>query len=805
MFIKRAALLAALACTLSTAAFAQKYDVEIRRTSFGIPHITAKDYGSVAYGIGYSFAQDNVCLMLDELVTINGERSLYYGPDGTYVYGQKNINLDFVMKLVNGDAAQVQAGYNAMSAQTKQAAAGYVAGFNRWLKDNAANIPVPCRGTPIVRNMTELDMYRLFRRYTLESSYVPFLDGLVAAQPPVAPKAAHASKAVRPAGHPAYPTEINPQHAYDMSPSYWREVHADWYEGPASNALAVGQDGVESGRSLLLGTPHFPWFGPLRFYQMHLTIPGELDVMGASLAGAPIVNIGFNQDVAWSHTNDKAWHFNLYQLQLVPGKPTSYIYDGVERQMTPKTVTVKSRGADGVVRDVSTTFWLSHFGPAVVSNQIPIPWTTSFAYVMKDANAKNDRLIDQWLRINRAKSVGDIHTALKEVLGIPWVNTTAVDRYGDAFYSDISATPNISREQFYRCLPPNDFTLAAVFGFGGPAILRGNTSECEWQVTTNDARGELMPGDKLPAIYRRDYAHNANDSFILGNPGAPLNVLNYGPLVGSVEEQGLRTRIGLAQAQARLAGQDGLPGNKFSMQNLQAIALSNRSLGAELFLDDMLKVCTSPDATVQRACNVLKTWDRKFELSSVGSQLFAEIFPRVTRNDATYRVPINWLDMVNTPRGLLTEQPAVANNVITAMKDAVALLDGLSIPIDKPWGQVHLSLKQGVPNVPGGVVPIPISGGPGTALGIYNAINNQRVKDIGYAVVFGTSYIQTVAFDDSGPRAQGFLTYSQSLNPASPHYMDQTMRFSRKQWIDLPFTDAQIRADPALTTTTLRE
>jgi acyl-homoserine-lactone acylase len=241
------------------------------------------------------------------------------------------------------------------------------------------------------------------------------------------------------------------------------------------------------------------------------------------------------------------------------------------------------------------------------------------------------------------------------------------------------------------------------------------------------------------------------------------------------------------------------------MQNLQTIALSNRSLAAELFLDDILRVCTNPDAVVQQACTVLKAWDRKFELTSVGGQIFAEVFPRIARNDATYRTPTNWLDLVATPSGLLTEQPAVAANVVQAIKDGMAVLATNNIPHDKPWGQVHLSLKQGVPNVPGGVVPIPINGGPGTALGVYNAINNTRVKDIGYAVVFGTSYIQTVAFDDNGPRAQGFLTYSQSLNPASPHYLDQTRRFSTKQWIDLPFTDAQIRADANLTSVSLRE
>jgi acyl-homoserine-lactone acylase len=37
------------------------YSAEIRRTAHGIPHIKAGDYGSLGFGYGYGFAEDNVC------------------------------------------------------------------------------------------------------------------------------------------------------------------------------------------------------------------------------------------------------------------------------------------------------------------------------------------------------------------------------------------------------------------------------------------------------------------------------------------------------------------------------------------------------------------------------------------------------------------------------------------------------------------------------------------------------------------------------------------------------------------------
>ena len=56
-----------------------RYEVEIRRTSHGIPHITAKDYGSLGFGEGYAFAQDHLCSLADQVVKARGERAKYFG------------------------------------------------------------------------------------------------------------------------------------------------------------------------------------------------------------------------------------------------------------------------------------------------------------------------------------------------------------------------------------------------------------------------------------------------------------------------------------------------------------------------------------------------------------------------------------------------------------------------------------------------------------------------------------------------------------------------------------------------------
>ena len=52
---------------LSASIFAgeRRYEAQIRRTSYGIPHIKAKDFGSLGYGEGYAQAEDHLCTVAD--------------------------------------------------------------------------------------------------------------------------------------------------------------------------------------------------------------------------------------------------------------------------------------------------------------------------------------------------------------------------------------------------------------------------------------------------------------------------------------------------------------------------------------------------------------------------------------------------------------------------------------------------------------------------------------------------------------------------------------------------------------------
>src|SRR4051812_5081338 len=54
-------------------ATASRINVELARTTYGVPHVRANDFRSLGYGLAYAYAQDNLCMFADSMVTVRGE------------------------------------------------------------------------------------------------------------------------------------------------------------------------------------------------------------------------------------------------------------------------------------------------------------------------------------------------------------------------------------------------------------------------------------------------------------------------------------------------------------------------------------------------------------------------------------------------------------------------------------------------------------------------------------------------------------------------------------------------------------
>ena len=394
------------ACSSVSLAPAQR-SVQVERTPYGIAHITAPDYEGIGYGVAYANAQDNVCQTAQQLVTVRGERTQYFGRQATGQLGLRqlpNAQVDVFIRAHMDDAALARA--NATSSAEAQAAGrGYVAGYNRYLQDvGPGGLPSECRNAAWVKPMTLAELHRITEQSMILGGIGAFADAVLGAVPPN--RTALGAK-------PDAPTPALPQRGREE-------------EMLASNGWAFGRNATPNGAGVLLGNPHFPWVGTNRFWQMHITIPGQLDVMGAAIGNSPVVQIGFNRDVAWTHTVSTGKRFTIYELQLDPADPTTYIVDGQRKKMEVRQVSLGEAGA-GISHTVHYTQW----GPVLVVPRAGLTWSASTAYAIADANTLNTRSLDTWIRMNRARSAEELRAAMGNQ-GIPWVNTIGADRAGQA-------------------------------------------------------------------------------------------------------------------------------------------------------------------------------------------------------------------------------------------------------------------------------------------------------------------------------------------------------------------------------------
>lgn len=750
-------------------------EVRIRRTEFGIAHIEAPDLRSLAFGMAYAHARDHLCQTADHLLTMRGERSKHFGPHETGYFGLKqwhNRHLDvfvkaFMIKWPPGTPGRPEG----MSRDAWELAQGYVAGYNDFLRTAAARNDntvqahyADCLGPAApapAEDMTIEQFLRLNEEISIMLGSGGLIDAIVDADgasfgwsDPSRSTTTHGTTDdCIPAGPTASLAPMTPQAGVG-----------------GSNGWAFGREATGNRRGLVLGNPHFPWEGPLRFWQVHLKT-GGLDVMGVAMGNSPIVQIGYNRDVAWTHTVATNKSHVVYRLALERGDRRTYLSDGKPHRMEAVPVTISVRTPGGQTVECVKTVWRTRYGPIVTKG--PHDWTDDFAYAVKDANLNNLRAIDTWLNIGRASTVGEIERALSN-LGLQWSNTIAADRHGTALFASHSATPHITDAQLQRC----EIKAAVVDqSLRWNPVLDGSTSACDWMHDRRSpVRGLIAPG-RLPAMVATDYVLNSNDSFWLTQPQRPLT--GYPRIVGWTDSvQLLRTRAGIEQAQSLVRK----PGS-LDDSTLRNEFFSNRNHAARLVLDDLLGLCTfvkAGDTTLIDACTTLRNWDRTSDANKPGALLFREFWKKLNsrfNHAPPWRVPFDPNRPVDTPRGLLGfSDMAVRKQVLDALSDAAA---GLPSGTSATLGAVQKHSVRGT--------SYELHGGPE-----YEGVLNKLVCTKQKCGEYGPTYLQVVTFDRRGPVARSLLVYGQSSNPASEHYFDQLPNYAGKTWVDAPFHDTDI-------------
>jgi acyl-homoserine-lactone acylase len=750
----------------------------IRWTDYGVPHIKADNLESMSYGVGYAFAKDNICILADQILKYNSQRAKYYGPDIVPASGDSAHLINDFGFLTMGIRAHAEQNINSLSANSQALLSGYAQGYNKYLADTGvANIDASCANMPWIQPITNIDMLTYSLGVALLPGAANFLGPMFLAAPPGESFAPYPQSV----GVDSYVVNSKPVITLpEKNPS-----------DLGSNGWGLGKDKTENGKGMVLANPHFPHTGNLRFWQFHITIPDHLNVMGGSLTGVPgVVNIGFNENVAWTHTFSSAEHFVIYQLTLNPGDPAqmSQVIDGTIRLITAKEIVIDVAVAPGQTIKLAKMTYATHHGPMVV---VPgnFEWGPGGnAFAIKDANLGNVDIIDHWLAMNLAGNIDEFKQAFKDFDGVIFNNTMSADSEGNVFYIDDSTVPHLTATAINE-MTTNPLLVGAKQA-AGFTILPGFLSAFDFD--------RAVPYENAPKYSGTDYVQNSNDSFWLTNLDSPITGVS--PLYGPVDnQQSLRSRMA-HKLLADSAGSDGL----FNPVEVEQALLNNRNYLAENILTELLAICQAQGSTavsvgsesvdISAGCAALALWDGSMNKESSSAHLFREFAFQFNKNPQ-WRNNFTTDNVTSTPSGLASN-----NTTLEQFAQAILNVESAGLALDATLGTVQF-VERSLPDGSASGVKIPWAGAHNIEGGfnvfstrtgndgslvprhVYPAQNSDSILSAegkGYHINYGSSWMTVVNFTDEGPVARGLLSYSQSSEYGSDHNLDQSLLYSQQ-------------------------
>ena len=361
--------------------------VVIRRDTFGVPHITGETEAAVAFGFGYTQAEDHAAEMARRFLAARGDAAKHLGP--------AFLDNDLAMRRWD-NAGESRRALASLDRTFREVLEGFAEGYNLYVRQHRDTLP------PWVPEISGADALALTHTDAPNGAASP---SLVRALQQKYPEGAAAPRA------PAILNDV-------LEPD---ETRADTH---GSNAIALSGLKTTSGAPMLLGNPHLRW--QQLYWEAHVKVPGRLDFYGSTLVGYPWLRAGFNGRLGYVQTNNNSDNRDLFALPLDPARPDHYVFEGKARPLQRVDAAVDVRQDDGAMTVERRTYWRSHLGPIV--HRTP---TTAFAYRSTAADAW--KWFEGFWRLSHARSLREYMKVMSTRFS-PESNYTYADADGNILY-----------------------------------------------------------------------------------------------------------------------------------------------------------------------------------------------------------------------------------------------------------------------------------------------------------------------------------------------------------------------------------
>jgi penicillin G amidase len=178
-----------------------------------------------------------------------------------------------------------------------------------------------------------------------------------------------------------------------------------------SNNWVVDGKHSSTGKPIVSGDMHLSLdMAPGIWYQMHQVVPGELNVTGVVLPGAPFIICGHNDSIAWGMTNVSTDAVDFYIETINPDDSLKYLLDGEWKDINVEEEEILVKGGSPTLRVNQFT----HRGPVVSSFKGIEDKVVSMRWI---GNEFSNEMRTCFL-LNHAANLGDFKDAVKTFISI---------------------------------------------------------------------------------------------------------------------------------------------------------------------------------------------------------------------------------------------------------------------------------------------------------------------------------------------------------------------------------------------------
>eukprot|EP00826_Nyctotherus_ovalis_P066488 TRINITY_DN982_c0_g1_i21.p1 TRINITY_DN982_c0_g1~~TRINITY_DN982_c0_g1_i21.p1 ORF type:complete len:791 (+),score=165.29 TRINITY_DN982_c0_g1_i21:152-2524(+) len=185
----------------------------------------------------------------------------------------------------------------------------------------------------------------------------------------------------------------------------------DW---TGSSAWAVHKSKSANGKTLFSASINGAHAIPSELYIMSIKYPQGPNLMGATMAGFPLILFGRNEHVGWSMATSFVENIDLYSVKVTTDL-RQYHYSGGWKNLEVSEEFIKVKGKKGV----NYTVYRTHHGPIITSiKRYTTPYHSPALAIAWKGFSETDRSVAGMFRLNWARTTADLTDALKTFDGL---------------------------------------------------------------------------------------------------------------------------------------------------------------------------------------------------------------------------------------------------------------------------------------------------------------------------------------------------------------------------------------------------